>query len=357
MFLAETLHDNGYKPLLADPDMWMRRATKPDGFQYYEYVLCYVDDVLSISHDPGKTIAAIQEVFKLKDDKAGEPESYLGANIGKMLTASQQECWTILSNKYEKSAIKNVEQRLAKEGRKLPTKCITPFSSGYKPELDVLAELKADGINYYQELIGVLRWAIEIGQVDILLEVLLLLTFLAAPRIDHLEQAVHIFGYLKMHPKRKLAMDPGHPQVDEQRFQKFDWYDFYRNAEEAIPSNMPEPLGNYASTHCFVDANHAGDSTTRRSQTGILIFMNRAPILWFSKRQNLVEASTFGSEITAMRSAVKFIEALRYKLRMFGVPIEGPTNVFCDKEAVYKNCSILESTLKKKHHSISYHRN
>ena len=57
-----------------------------------------------------------------------------------------------------------------------------------------------------------------------------------------------------------------------------------------------------------------------------------------------------------MRIAVDLIESLRYKLRMFGVPIDGPANVYCDNEAVYKNTVIPESTLKKKHHSIAYHR-
>ena len=46
---------------------------------------------------------------------------------------------------------------------------------------------------------------------------------------------------------------------------------------------------------------------------------------------------------------------LRYKLRMFGTPIKGATNVYCDNEAVTKNASIPESTLKKKHNSIAYH--
>ena len=50
------------------------------------------------------------------------------------------------------------------------------------------------------------------------------------------------------------------------------------------------------------------------------------------------------------------IEALRYKLRMFGIPIDGSTNIYCDNEAVYKNTSIPESVLKKNHHSIAYHR-
>jgi len=116
------------------------------------------------------------------------------------------------------------------------------------------------------------------------------------------------------------------------------------------------PHGNVVATHCFVDADHAGNLVTRRSQSGILLFVNRAPIIWYSKRQNMVETSTFGSEFVALRIAVELIESLRYKLRMFGIPIDGPTNVYCDNEAVTKNTIYPESTLKKKHNSIAYHR-
>ena len=56
-----------------------------------------------------------------------------------------------------------------------------------------------------------------------------------------------------------------------------------------------------------------------------------------------------------MKNAVELIAALRYKLIMFGLPIDGPTDMFCDNEAVYKNASTPESQLRKKHHSISYH--
>ena len=148
-------------------------------------------------------------------------------------------------------------------------------------------------------------------------------------------------------------VDLVHAYEDEEnhyRFTKYDWHDFYRGAKEAIPTNAPEARGESVSIHCFVDANLAGDTATRRSQTGILIFVNRAPIVWYSKRQSTVEASTFGSEIIAMKTAIEMIEGLRYKLRMFGIPIDGP-------QAVTMNCSIPDSTLKKKHHSIAYHRN
>jgi hypothetical protein len=66
----------------------------------------------------------------------------------------------------------------------------------------------------------------------------------------------------------------------------------------------------------------------------VLIFVNRAPIIWFSKRQNTVETSMFGSEFVAMKIAVELIESLQYKLRMLGVPVDGPSDVFCDNQAV-----------------------
>ncbi len=106
----------------------------------------------------------------------------------------------------------------------------------------------------------------------------------------------------------------------------------------------------------FVDADHAGDRVTRRLQTGILIFCNGAPITWYSKKQNTVETSTFGSEFVAMKRAVELIEALWYKLRMFGIPIAGPANVYCDNDSVVNNTRRPESTLKKKHNAIAYHR-
>jgi hypothetical protein len=210
-------------------------------------------------------------------------------------------------------------------------------------------------VQQFQELIGQLRWAVKIGRVDILPEVLILSSCLAMPRAGHLEQALHAFGCLKTHPKRKLAFDPAHPDVDENRFQKCDWEEFHRDTRD-IPGIAPTAQGNVMTTHCFVDANHAGDAETSWSQTGVLLCSNGAPTIWFSKRQNSVEASTFGSEFTAMKNTVEMTEATRYKLRMFGVPIEGPTNIFCDNGVVCSNTTKPESTLTKKHRSVAHHR-
>ena len=353
--LAETLYDLSYLPSKADPDVWIRPALKENGFEYYEMTLVYVDDIMCISHDPKATMMGIQATFKLKDDKIEKPENYLGAQIMQKVIDGR-ECWAMTSEQYVKAAIANVEATLNETGQRLPSKATTPMQANYRPELDTSAELKLEGMRYYQELIGVLRWAIELGRIDIAMEVSMLSTHLALPREGHLQQVYHVFAFLKNKPKRTIAFDSQHPDIDESRFIKCDWHDFYRGAKEPIPGDAPEPRGNVVSTHCFVDADHAGNRVTRRSQSGILLFVNRAPVIWYSKRQNTVETSTFGSEFVAMRIAVELTEALRYKLRMFGVPLEGPTNVFCDNEAVTKNAIFPESTLKKKHNAIAYHR-
>ena len=97
----------------------------------------------------------------------------------------------------------------------------------------------------------------------------------------------------------------------------------------------------------FCDAAHAADLLTRRSTTGITFFLNGAPIKWYSKRHNTIESSTFGSKFIALKIATEMNDGLQYKLRMFGIPILGPTNGFCDNESAVKNAMIPESTLEK----------
>ncbi len=89
--------------------------------------------------------------------------------------------------------------------------------------------------------------------------------------------------------------------------------------------------------------------------TGVFILLNNTPVIAFSKQQNTCESSTYGSELVAMRITKDMVLALRIKLKCFGIPISGPTNVFCDNNAVVQNTSIPESTLSKKHNAINHH--
>lgn len=162
------------------------------------------------------TIDGIRQVFKLKRDMAEKPDMYLGTQICEVMTDNGTQCWSLSLEKYVKAAVNNVDEALKKEENKLPSGCPTPFTSGYHPLEDTSPELSSEGITLFQELLGVLRWAIEIGRLDILLEVSLLSSFLAMPRVGHLQQAYHIFGYLRQSPRRRLFLDPDHPQISEE---------------------------------------------------------------------------------------------------------------------------------------------
>ena len=124
--LAETLHDIGFRPTRADPDVWRRPAKKTDGKEYYEYILCYVDDLLAISEDATKVLQGVQAIFKFKDNKIVRPKVYLGPQLDTM-TVDGFDGWTMSSQKYVKVAIDNVEEVLARTDQRLPTKCGTPL--------------------------------------------------------------------------------------------------------------------------------------------------------------------------------------------------------------------------------------
>ena len=134
-----------------------------------------------------------------------------------------------------------------------------------------------------------------------------------------------------------------------------DWKDFYGEMVEEDPAGMPVPLGEAVKIRTYLDADHAGNVVTRRSHTGILIFVNNSLIVQYSKKQNTVESATFGDEMVAMRIARDLTVALRIKLKMFGAPIDGPADFFCDNDSVVKNTNIPTSTLAKKHNSVNYH--
>lgn len=158
--------------------------------------------------------------------------------------------------------------------------------------------------------------------------------------------------------KLTLYFDPEIPVLDPSMFQGNSaetFREIYRDAKEDLPFNMPIPLGRGVQITAFVDASHAADKRTRRSHSGFIIFINRAPIIWYSKKQNTVESSTFSSEFIAMKTCVEQIAGLRYKLRMFGVEIMGRADVLCDNQSVVSNSSKIESVLNKKHSSIAYH--
>ena len=74
------------------------------------------------------------------------------------------KAWGFSSSQYVQAAVKNIEEYLVKTDRKLPSKALTPIQTSYRPEIDTTPELNATDYAYYQSLIGILRWMVELGQ-------------------------------------------------------------------------------------------------------------------------------------------------------------------------------------------------
>ena len=139
------------------------------------------------------------------------------------------------------------------------------------------------------QLIGVLRWEIELGRIDIHTEVAILSQYSPLPREGHLTALYGIFAYKRKKLKYCIAFEPDETNVNEDAFNAMAvWNDFYADTEELLPPKIPKARGKTVSMHFFVDSDHAGNKVTRRSHTGFIICLQNAPIIWFSKRKNTV---------------------------------------------------------------------
>jgi hypothetical protein len=205
-------------------------------------------------------------------------------------------------------------------------------------------------------MLGELQWAISLGRFDILTAVMSMSQYLVAPRIGHLKRLKRFYGYLKRFKSGAIRIRTDTPDFSAIPDFEHDWsYSIYGNVEELIPTDIPKPLGKAVLLSTYKDANLYHNFTTGRAVTGILHFINNTPIDWFCRAQSTVETATYGSEFVAARIVVDQIIDLRTTLRYLDVPIIGKSLLFGDNESVWKNATIPHSSLKKRHHALSYH--
>jgi len=86
-------------------------------------------------------------------------------------------------------------------------------------------ELNLADAAYYQSLIEILRWTVELKRVDICWEVSMLSSCLPLPREGHLEELFRIFTYLKKKHNTEISFDPFYPVIDSAKFERQDWSD------------------------------------------------------------------------------------------------------------------------------------
>ena len=344
---SDVLRDLKYFPSKADTDVWMR-----DCGDHYEYVATYVDDLIIASKDPQKIVAEIEQYYILKG--VGKPDFYLGADFstikGPYNEKGETPTWS--AKTYLKNVCEKIERLVG------PLRSYShPMDPTYRPELDNTDLLGADDIAKFRMLIGSGQWVISLGRFDVQYPVTMLARFSMAPREGHLKAMMRVFGYLKAYMKGRLIFNTSPLDIGGAEFvEPALWTEMYPNAGEDLPYDMPEPKMKGVDISAYFDASLGCDMLTGRSMTGILLFMNSTPMKWYCKRQNTVETSTYGSELVSGRIATELIMEYRYKLRMLGVPVDGPSVLLGDNLSMVKNCTLPSSQLKKKHNALAYHR-
>ena len=106
----------GYTSCKADPDLWLKAVTRPeDHVRYYAYILCYVDDIQCIHHDPMSVMKEINGYLPLKPSSVGNPDIYLGAKLKETRLPNGLMAWGLSPSKYVVQAVKNCQLHLTEK--------------------------------------------------------------------------------------------------------------------------------------------------------------------------------------------------------------------------------------------------
>ena len=93
-----------------------------------------------------------------------------------------------------------------------------------------------------------------------------------------------MFAHLKKYHNSELVFDPSYSPIEEGLFDRQDWTNSefgHVAGEKELTGNAPPPLGKEFLVRAKVDADHAGDTQTRISRTGFIVYLQCAPIYWF----------------------------------------------------------------------------
>jgi hypothetical protein len=98
----------------------------------------------------------------------------------------------------------------------------------------------------------------------------------------------------------------------------------------------------------FFDANLYHDAFMGQSVTGILHFMNKMLIEWYSKKQATVETATYNSKFIAACTCIDQVIDLRLTLCYLGY-------IFSDNKTIVQSAAQPHAKLHKWHNALSFH--
>jgi hypothetical protein len=370
---ADVLRDMGFTASTAEPDIWFRamdkdgnvikdldknlsrmkattteKPTPSNDGSYYEYIAVYTDDLTIASKDPLGIVKALTENYKFKFKGTAPLNFLLGCDY-------YRDRHGVLCAEPKKYLDKMEETYFRLFGTKPPQKVHSPLEANDNPELDTSELLDDEWTRKYQSLIGSAQWIVSLGRFDIAVHVGTLSSFRAMPRQGHLDRIKRVYAYLCKFRHGTIRYRTEMPDVSDYEFPKKDWHDtpFYDSKEE-FPTNLPTPRGKPVLMTTYVDANLGHDKISGKSCTGVLHFLNKTPIDWFSKKQGTVESATFGSENVAARTALEQIKANKLALMHLGVPIHDTPILLGDNKSVVDSNTQPKGKLHKRHLMLSY---
>ena len=292
-FDSKVKKTKGVRQLKSDPCVYV--IDDPSSPIGVSMLLLYVDDVLTIGNGFAATMARLSKLFRLRD--LDFPQQFLGLAITRI-----PDGVLISQRKYVEKVLHNFSML---DSNPAPT----PMAAGTKLTTDMCPTTPSDIQDMsripYREVVGCLRYLVTASRPDIAYAVKELSRFLQNPGHQHWQAAKRVLRYLN--GTRDLGIH--------------------------IPSPPRPRRSPTLELVTFCDADLAGETDTRKSTTGIVIFLDKSPVLWKSKQQKTVSTSTQAAELTAVATATEDTLWLRNLLAESGLTQSGPTTIHEDNSA------------------------
>lgn len=300
--LSTALHEIGFRQSKVDSCLHNRNSSTV-------YVIHHVDDLLWVSdsfHLIDSLATVLGKSFELKG--LGDVQHFLGLDIKRDTNGHFSMCQSNYIDKIAKSH--------TLEGLKAQS---IPLAAGYYK----LNQSKALPNNHvYRSLIGSLLYVAVNTRPDIAAAVNILAQKTSEPSEADLAEVKHVLAYLLSTKHHRLQL--------------------YNKECDKIP------LTGYS------DADWGEDKHDRKSISGVLCLVYGAPIIWSSKKQHRVSASTTEAEYYAAGDTIRNLIWLRNLLRDVGIIAENPITLHCDNQSCVK-LVLKENTKRSKHFDIDYH--
>lgn len=281
------------------------------------FILLYVDDILVASSSLKKITNIIEKINEKYHIKVlGEIRSFLNIRIRRnreknVVYLDQQMFLEKMLEKFNWSKCNTRATPCSPGqviGKKSPDKNVA-YIENVNPEFKKM----------FQSKIGALLYLGTTTRPDIAWIVHLLGRYASNPQPHHMDRVHDVFRYLKGSLNLCLKLQPV-------------------SAELAI----------------YTDADHAGDPDGRLSTTGTIVLFGGSPILWKSKKQNLIAKSTAYAEYQALAAATEDIRLIKNYIQGFGYQLKTPI-LYCDNEAAIVIANADHETTRSKHIDIQYH--